>query len=164
MIIIGIDSERGPQCFKLDPAGYFVGYKATSAGTKQTEATNHLEKQLKKDGSSAINLAGDGAIELAITTLSTVLATDFKSHEIEIGVVSVDKPEFTVVSTLGSTKCRSGPVLFNLPNHPAPLKITCSPLYPVIFSTFVLTLALCSDLQLTADQIDVHLQRIGDQD
>ncbi|KAH9814018.1 nucleophile aminohydrolase [Melampsora americana] len=113
MIIIGIDSERGPQCFKLDPAGYFVGYKATSAGTKQTEATNHLEKVLKKEGEGALNLAGDGAIELAITTLSTVLATDFKSHEIEIGVVSTDKPDFKV---------------------------------------------------LTADEIDVHLQRIGDQD
>lgn len=95
MIIIGIDSERGPQCFKVDPAGYFVGYKATSAGTKQTEANNHLEKQLKKE---TLNLSGNGAIELAITTLNTVLATDFKSHEIEIGVVSTEKPDFKVVS------------------------------------------------------------------
>lgn len=26
-IIIGIDEERGPQLFKVDPAGYYVGYK-----------------------------------------------------------------------------------------------------------------------------------------
>lgn len=113
MILIGMDSERGPQCFKVDPAGYFVGYKATAAGTKQTEAMNHLEKQLKKEGPNAVKLEGNGAVELAITTLSTVLATDFKSHEIEIGVVSREKPDFKV---------------------------------------------------LTADEIDVHLQRIGDQD
>ena len=26
-ILCGIDEERGPQLFKVDPAGYFVGYK-----------------------------------------------------------------------------------------------------------------------------------------
>jgi 20S proteasome subunit alpha 1 len=42
MILIGPDDERGPQIFKLDPAGYFTGYKAVSAGQKQTEATNFV--------------------------------------------------------------------------------------------------------------------------
>jgi 20S proteasome subunit alpha 1 len=49
MILIGIDPERGPQVFKLDPAGYYVGFKATAAGQKQQESINHLEKQLKKE-------------------------------------------------------------------------------------------------------------------
>ena len=48
MILIGIDPEFGPQCFKLDPAGYFVGFHATAAGQKQQEAMNHLEKKWKK--------------------------------------------------------------------------------------------------------------------
>jgi 20S proteasome alpha/beta subunit len=48
MILIGIDVEFGPQCFKLDPAGYFVGFHATAAGQKQQEAMNHLEKKWKK--------------------------------------------------------------------------------------------------------------------
>lgn len=26
-ILVGIDEERGPQLFKVDPAGYYVGYK-----------------------------------------------------------------------------------------------------------------------------------------
>lgn len=26
-LLVGIDEERGPQLFKVDPAGYFVGYK-----------------------------------------------------------------------------------------------------------------------------------------
>jgi 20S proteasome subunit alpha 1 len=46
MILIGPDDERGPQIFKLDPAGYFVGFKATAAGQKQTEATNFVSKYL----------------------------------------------------------------------------------------------------------------------
>lgn len=49
MILIGLDDERGPQLFKVDPAGYFVGFKATAAGAKQTESLNHLEKKLKKE-------------------------------------------------------------------------------------------------------------------
>ena len=30
-ILIGIDEERGPQLFKVDPAGYYVGYKVRPA-------------------------------------------------------------------------------------------------------------------------------------
>lgn len=62
MILIGIDPECGPQCFKLDPAGYFVGFHATAAGQKQQEAMNHLEKKWKKldNGRGADDAAGAG--------------------------------------------------------------------------------------------------------
>ena len=46
MVLIGLDDETGPQVFKLDPAGYFVGYKATAAGQKQTEAINFVSRVL----------------------------------------------------------------------------------------------------------------------
>ena len=59
MVLIGIDPEFGPQIFKLDPAGYFVGFHATAAGQKQQEAMNHLEKKWKKlDGGNGAEDAG----------------------------------------------------------------------------------------------------------
>jgi 20S proteasome subunit alpha 1 len=124
MMIVGLDSdpERGPQVFKVDPAGYYVGFRATAAGVKQTEAVNYLEKQFKKGSSSISGVSsttGTGAegqatysfpdeaaseaeaisksmsteavLELAVTTLSTVLAQDLKASEIEIGIVGGSK-------------------------------------------------------------------------
>jgi 20S proteasome subunit alpha 1 len=53
MVLIGQDPEHGPQIFKLDPAGYFVGFHATAAGQKQQEAMNFLEKKWKRLEGSA---------------------------------------------------------------------------------------------------------------
>lgn len=73
MILIGIDDELGPQIFKLDPAGYYVGFYATAAGQKQQEAMNYLEKKWKRlDGGSddpaaaGQQLSRDQVIEVTI--------------------------------------------------------------------------------------------------
>ena len=36
--IVGCDEGTGPQCYKIDPSGMSVGFKAVSAGTKEQEA------------------------------------------------------------------------------------------------------------------------------
>lgn len=121
MILIGLDPELGPQCFKLDPAGYFVGFHATAAGQKQQEAMNHLEKKWKKldngKGGEDATKAGKSLsraevievrftvlfysplmhnwinFQMAIEVMSIVHATDYKPGEIEIGIVSESEEE-----------------------------------------------------------------------
>jgi len=101
MILIGPDDERGPQIFKLDPAGYYVGFGATSAGQKQTEATNFLEKKWKTMETAKTVLDRAGVIEIAIECLSSVCATDFKASEIEIGISSTSPEEINPDGGLG---------------------------------------------------------------
>ncbi|MCH81574.1 proteasome subunit alpha type-6-like, partial [Trifolium medium] len=50
-MVLGIDDENGPQLYKCDPAGHYFGHKATSAGSKDQEAINFLEKKMKNDPS-----------------------------------------------------------------------------------------------------------------
>lgn len=94
MILIGMDEELGPQLWSCDPAGYYVGFKATAAGVKRTEATNALEKKIRKNP----QWTRDQTIEEAISVLSSVVSMDFKPSEIEIGVVSKDDPKFRKLS------------------------------------------------------------------
>lgn len=83
--LVSLDSEYGPQLYKCDPAGYYVGYKATASGPKTQEALNFLEKKLKnKDHAEG---SWEDVVELAITTLSSVLSVDFKKGELEVGIV-----------------------------------------------------------------------------
>ncbi|XP_064602136.1 proteasome subunit alpha type-6-like [Liolophura sinensis] len=94
MILISVDDEYGPQVYKTDPAGYYCGFKATSAGVKQLEANSFLEKKIKKKQDFTCN----EAVEVAITCLSTVLSVDFKASELEVGVVSVDNPRYRTLT------------------------------------------------------------------
>jgi len=94
MILISIDDEYGPQMYKTDPAGYFVGYKATASGMKEQEATNYLEKKIKKNP----KWKKDECIRHAISSLAHVLSADFKPNELEVGVVSNDSKEFKTLT------------------------------------------------------------------
>jgi hypothetical protein len=85
MIIIGLDVEgenKIPQLYRCDPAGYYVGYKATSAGQKEQEANNFLEKRYKADPNP--QLSYDDTVQLALACLQNVLGSDLKAQDIEV--------------------------------------------------------------------------------
>ncbi|KAG6462013.1 proteasome subunit alpha type-6-like [Manduca sexta] len=93
MMLIAYDEETGPAVYKTDPSGYYCSYKAVAAGAKATDASAYLEKKLKKRA----DLSADEAVQLAICCLSQVLSVDFKSAEIEVGIVTKDNPQFRVL-------------------------------------------------------------------
>ena len=93
--LCGCDEEFGPQLYKIDPSGQSIGYKAVATGTKEQAATSLIEKQFKKcDG----KWDQKQAVETAIKVLSSVISSDFKANEIEVGFASVDKPLFRKLS------------------------------------------------------------------
>lgn len=90
----GIDDVKGPQLFKTDPAGHYVGFKACAAGAKEQEANNFLEKKVKAHP----HMTYQQAMETAIIALQTVLGHDLKPSDLEVGVVTKQNPKFYVLS------------------------------------------------------------------
>merc|ERR1719224_171911 len=96
MILIGIDVEgdaKIPRLFRCDPAGYYVGYKATSAGQKEQEANNFLEKRYKTDPNPSLSY--DDTVQLALACLQSVLGSDLKASDVEACVVRNSNLKFT---------------------------------------------------------------------
>jgi 20S proteasome subunit alpha 1 len=85
-IFFGIDEEKGPQLFKVDPAGKYYGCKACAAGSKEEEATSGLEKIIKKKENSTES----DTITNTIACLQAVLGVDLKAKDLDVAVVSVD--------------------------------------------------------------------------
>lgn len=102
MTLIGIDEETGPELYKCDPSGTFIGYRAVSSGEKEFEARNFFEKKFKSDKGGKDDKSdytkGDGPIILAILCMQHIHNTNYKSTELEVAVVSKSSPGFKVLT------------------------------------------------------------------
>ena len=76
MIMISIDEECGPQLYKTDPDGFYCGYLACTAGSKQIEAANFLEKKLKDKPQLGYNKA----VQVQCKELSELWCCGVVSH------------------------------------------------------------------------------------
>jgi len=90
----GIDEEKGPSLFRVDPAGHYVGMKACAAGTKEQEANNFLEKKIKENA----NLTFDETVELAVIALQTCVGSDLKPTDLEVAICTKADPVFKKLS------------------------------------------------------------------
>jgi 20S proteasome subunit alpha 1 len=104
MTLVGMEQEKEgfvPKVYKCDPAGFYIGYAATSSGPKATEITNAMEKKVTAKDTNGLAYFGNSleeTVEIAIATLAQVVGQEFKSTDIEIGVVSSNQPRFRVLS------------------------------------------------------------------
>ena len=100
LTFVSVDEEQGPQVYKTDPAGYYVGYRATATGPKQQEVTTALENYFKKHPQATTDgtLNEDSwekVVEFAVTQLIDALGTEFTNKDIEVGV-AVEGKFFTL--------------------------------------------------------------------
>eukprot|EP00993_Chasmostoma_nieuportense_P003000 NODE_3750_length_907_cov_116.341026_g3597_i0.p1 GENE.NODE_3750_length_907_cov_116.341026_g3597_i0~~NODE_3750_length_907_cov_116.341026_g3597_i0.p1 ORF type:complete len:250 (+),score=51.63 NODE_3750_length_907_cov_116.341026_g3597_i0:54-803(+) len=100
LLLVGMeemdDGQLAPCLYKIDPAGFFLSWFATACGQKETEAINYLEKQHRSNKMDDLSL--EDTIMMGIRTLQYVLSADFKAPELEIGVVTEDNRQFTLLS------------------------------------------------------------------
>eukprot|EP00917_Polyrhabdina_sp_WS-2016_P018701 GHVP01040176.1.p1 GENE.GHVP01040176.1~~GHVP01040176.1.p1 ORF type:complete len:267 (+),score=38.75 GHVP01040176.1:49-801(+) len=89
-ILISMDDEAGPSLYKFDPAGYYAGYTACAAGTKEQEGTNAFEKIVKRQPLDT----EDDVVKAAIQCLQTSISSDVKAADLEVAVVSRSNPKF----------------------------------------------------------------------
>jgi len=88
-IFYSYDEIDGPTIWMVDPAGFARGYKGCAAGPKQQEATNLLEKIVKKDGCKS-SFSRNETLQNALFVLQSVTGVDFKPQDVEVSVVDKD--------------------------------------------------------------------------
>lgn len=95
---MSIDDEKGPQVFKVDPAGFLQGYRGCTSGAKEQEAATLLEKAYKKKQQTGGKFSTEEATETVIDVLQNVIGTDFKAGDIEVCIATTAQPEFRTLS------------------------------------------------------------------
>lgn len=90
MLLVAVDDERGPQLFKVDCAGHYLPFFGTASGSKEQEAVNFLEKKV----ADMKEYSQDETIRCAIMCLGSVLGSDFRGTEIEVGIVQGKEGKF----------------------------------------------------------------------
>lgn len=89
LTFFGVDGEKGPMLFKVDPSGHFLGYFGCSSGVKEQEGGNCLEKEFKeRKGFGELGIEEN--VRLGIECLQNTLGRDFKKNDVEVGVVGQD--------------------------------------------------------------------------
>jgi len=95
---MSIDEEKGPQVFKIDPAGHCLGFKGCTSGAKEQEAMTLLEKAFKKKAQTGEGFSTDEATEAVIETLQNVIGSDFKPGDLEVSVATNINPAFKILT------------------------------------------------------------------
>ncbi|KAJ1676801.1 Proteasome subunit YC7alpha/Y8 (protease yscE subunit 7), partial [Spiromyces aspiralis] len=113
MLFIGYDDEKGPLLYKVEPSGFFAGYRAIAVGKKENDTNNRLntlinERLKSKEADAQDSAAGDDSdsvdkdlyqnIKDVVTMLDKVYDSKLKETDIEIAYVSKTEPSVRILS------------------------------------------------------------------
>jgi 20S proteasome subunit alpha 1 len=90
------DGSLVPNIYKVDPAGYYVGYHATASGAKEIEGFAHLERRQKQAAFSTLSEAE--AAMCALGVLQEITGISLKARDVEVGRCTAANPKFSVVA------------------------------------------------------------------
>ncbi|KAL7409745.1 20S proteasome subunit [Mrakia frigida] len=92
LLVAGWDSHRGPSLYQVDPSGSFWAWKASAIGKNMINAKTFLEKRYNDD------ISLEDAIHTALLTLKEGFEGQMTEKTIEIGIITVPKPEELIAS------------------------------------------------------------------
>jgi 20S proteasome subunit alpha 2 len=93
VLVAGIDAQTStPSLFQVDPSGAFFAWKATAVGRNFVNSKVFLEKRYSED------MEIEDAIHTALLCLKESFEGAMNEHNVEIGVVTVDNPVFTILT------------------------------------------------------------------
>jgi len=92
LLVAGLDADRSPRLYQVDPSGAYFGWKATAIGKNYINAKKFLEKRYQ-DGMEI-----EDAIHAALLTLKEGFEGEMTSTNIDVGVVHVSDGKFRTLT------------------------------------------------------------------
>jgi len=93
LLVAGLDADRSPRLYQVDPSGAYFGWKATAIGKNYLNAKNSLEKRYQ-DG-----IEIEDAIHAALLTLKERFEGEMTSTNVDVGIVHVSDGKFRILTS-----------------------------------------------------------------
>merc|ERR1712043_133667 len=92
LLVAGLDADRTPRLYQVDPSGAYFGWKATAIGKNYINAKNFLEKRYQDD------MEIEDAVHAALLTLKEGFEGIMTSNNIDVGIVHVNDGKFRTLT------------------------------------------------------------------
>ena len=92
LLVAGVDADKTPRLYQVDPSGAYFGWKATAIGKNYMNAKSFLERRYQEE------MELEDAIHTALLTLREGFEGEMNSENIELGIVSVTDGKFRLLT------------------------------------------------------------------
>ena len=96
LLFFSFDNDKKSLLYKVDPAGFYLGYWGASSGVKEQEVQNVMEKAWREKCWQ--DFKREELIKITLKSLQNSLGQDFKRGDIEVAVVDEHNQEIVKLS------------------------------------------------------------------